>query len=211
MSKNQTVIVCESSINGTDKKFIENLIIKNALLPADTFFIDPKGEIEIVKGFLKLTFPNQPYIFSKETKNVLIIVDADENPAKRFKEISACLDKQKFSVQKSFHSSIPKTKTKINVGIYLFPDNANKGSLETLLLKGLNHTHLYKKLQCIENYINCLGSKDGRITVNNKSKAMFRIFMSTPNPDRYVSSIINSVNFNSSKFKSLKKFIKQIK
>lgn len=209
MSKFRTVIVCESNDNGTDKRLIETLIKNHSLLPNDSYLIEAKGDIETVKAFLKLTFPKKQYIVSEETMNVLVIVDADESPRQRFVEIKRCFDAQKFAIQRSIGTLFPRDAVKINVGIYLFPNNSRKGSLETLGLKALKHSHLTSKLGCIDSYMQCLGNKDGRITVNKKSKARFRIFMATPHPDRYVDSIIDSIDFNSSEFTMLKVFIKQ--
>lgn len=212
MSKYQTVLVCESTENGTDKRLIEKLIRNHSLLPNDTFCVETKqpGDIETIKRFLQSTLSVQPYIISKETKNLLIIVDADELPEQRFQEIKTCFDTEIFEVQESIRTSLPRDNTKINVGIYLLPDNSHRGSLETLGLKVLNHNNLTLKLRCIESYMQSLGSIDGQITENNKSKAKFRIFMATPQPDRYVDSIIGSIDFNSSEFNDLKDFIGQV-
>jgi hypothetical protein len=212
MSKHQTVLVCESTEKGTDKRLIEKLIISHSLLPNDTFCIEtrPPGDIKTIKGFLKSTLSVQPYVISKETKNILVIVDADEHPETRFQEIKTCFDTQIFEVQESLGTQLPIDNTKINVGIYLLPDNSHKGSLETLGLKALYHDNLTLKLGCIDSYMQGLGSIDGSITENNKSKAKFRIFMATPRPDRYVDSIIGSIDFNSEEFNNLKDFIRQV-
>lgn len=212
MSKYQTVLVCESTEKGTDKRLIEKLIINHSLLPNDTFCIETRqpGDIKTIIRFLKSTLSVQPYIISKETKNILVIVDADEHPEQRFQEIKTCFDSQIFEVQESIGAQFPRDNTKINVGIYLLPDNSHKGSLETLGLKVLYHDHLTSKLGCINYYMESLGNIDGHITENNKSKAKFRIFMATPRPDRYVDSIIDSIDFNSAEFNNLKDFIKQV-
>lgn len=212
MSKYQTVLVCESTEKGTDKRLIEKLIINHSLLPNDTFCIETRqpGDIKTIIGFIKLTLKVQQYIVSKETKNVLVIVDADEHPERRFQEIKTSFDTQIFEVQESIGAQFPRDNTKINVGIFLLPDNSHKGSLETLGLKVLHHDYLTSKLGCIDSYMQSLGSIDGDITENNKSKAKFRIFIATPKPDRYVDSIIDSIDFNSAEFDNLKDFIRQV-
>lgn len=211
MSQFQTLLVCESTENGTDKRLLEELIQKHSLLQAGNYTIITKspGGIVDVKGFLKNTLARQPSIVSKETKTVLVVVDSDENPRRRFTEIKNCLDAKVFKVQRSIGSILPRSSSKINVGIYLFPDRQNPGSLETLCLKTLKHNQLNSKLACVEQYMACIANLDGRMTINNKSKSKFRVFMTTPKPDRYVDSIINHTDFNSTELNKLKDFIKQ--
>lgn len=211
MSQFQTLLACESTQNGTDKRLLEELIKKHSLLQTGSYTIITKspGGIKDVKGFLKNTLANQPSIVSKETKTVLVIVDSDENPNRRFNEIRACFDTKLFQIQRLMNSAFPKSTKKINVGIFLFPDCSSKGSLETLCLEALKHNNLNAKLNCVNQHMICISRLDNRMTQNNKSKSKFRIFMATPKPDRYVDSIIDHTDFNSRKFNKLKNFIKR--
>ncbi|MBU0570150.1 hypothetical protein KKB40_05250 [Patescibacteria group bacterium] len=211
MSRFKTVLICESTQGGSDKLLLEELIKKHSLLQTNSYKIETKdpGSIDDVKEFLKTTLNTHHYIVSKETKNVLVIVDGDENPNRRFAEIRNCLDTGRFEIQRSINSILPRSLNKINVGIYLFPDCQNPGSLETLCLKTLKHNHLDSKLSCVDQYMTCIANLDGRMTANNKSKSKFRVFMATPKPDRYVSSIIDHTDFDSVEFNPLKDFIKQ--
>lgn len=207
------VIVCESTEKGTDKRLLETLIYKHSLLQANSFYIKtvpPTGSFDEVKGFLTNTLSKQEYIVSKKIDSVLVIVDADEDPQVRFQEIKKSFDTSVFSVQSSINSTLPFTKDKIRVGIYLFPDRQNPGSLETLALGALRHQNLGSKLKCVNNYINCVLTVDGPMTENNKSKSKFRIFMASPEPDRYVHGIMEHIDFNSKKFELLKDFIRQV-
>jgi hypothetical protein len=115
MSKSRTVIVCESTETGTDKRLIETLIAKHSLLPNDSFTTLTKypGDIQTVKDFLKYTLPRQTYIVSRETINILVIVDADEKPKDRFQEIKQCFNKQIFAVQQSMEARLSKDKTRL--------------------------------------------------------------------------------------------------
>jgi len=211
MSQFQTVLVCESTQNGTDRRLLEELIQKCSLLQAGNYEIVTKspGSIDDVKGFFKTTLDKQPYIVSRETKNVLVVVDGDENPRQRFTEIRNCFNTKDFQIQRTIGSTLPRSSSKINVGIYLFPDRQGPGSLETLCLKTLKHNQLNPKLTCVEQYMTCIASLDGRMTMNNKSKSKFRVFMATPKPDRYVDCILDHTNFDSAEFDLLKDFIKQ--
>jgi len=209
MPQFQTVLVCESTENGSDKRLLEELIQKHFLLQAGNYKIKPTGSIDDVKEFLKFGLITKSYIVSRETERVLVIIDSDKNPRQRFIEVKNCFDTKKFKVQQSISSILPHSLNKINVGIYLFPDRQNPGSLETLCLKTLKHNRLSSKLTCVEQYMACISNLDGRMTANNKSKSKFRVFMATPKPDRYVDCIIDHTDFNSAEFNSLKDFIKQ--
>ena len=81
---------------------------------------------------------------------------------------------------------MPRLRSNINVGIYLFPDNQDQGSLETLCLKALKHNKLKSKLDCIGEYFRCIRRFESKMTENNISKSKFRVFMATPDPDNYV-------------------------
>lgn len=211
MSQFKTILICESTKTGTDKRLLEKLITKHGLLANNSYKIEtkPPGSIVDVKEFLKNTLSKQAYVVSKEAKNILVLVDADEDPARRFLEIKNCFDMQIFEVQRSLNSTLPQTANKIDVGIYLFPDRQNVGSLETLCLKTLRHDNLNRKLSCVDKYITCISEADRNMTENNKSKSKFRIFMATPDPDRYVDSIINHIDSDSPGFNLLKNFIQQ--
>lgn len=212
MSSHKTVIVCESTPSGTDKRLLDALIHRHSLLPAESFTIktvSPTGSLGDVMGFLTATLKNQPYIVSQETKTVLVIVDADEEPLARYREIKACFDTQIFAVQSSIDSPLPTDLDKIHVGIYLFPDRQHAGSLETLGIKTLSHQALTNKLDCIDRYMGCIDRLDGPMTANNISKSKLRICMATPEPDRYVDSIIDHIDFDSPEFDLLKTFIQQ--
>jgi len=213
MTQYQNILICENTPSGTDKRLLENLIQRHALLPTTSYYIETRfpGSINDVTGFLKNTLVNQTYIVSKEAKNVLVIVDSDENPKQRFAKLKACFDSNVFQVQASLGASLPKSTNKINVGIFLFPDCRNPGSLETLCLKTLKHLHLDSKLHCVGQYMGCVSNLDSEMTENNSTKSKIRIFTATPDPDRYVDSILKLVDFDSTEFNLLKDFIKQAK
>jgi len=48
------------------------------------------------------------------------------------------------------------------------------------------------------------------MTENNISKAKFRILNATPNPDRYIKNVDESIDYNSDNLNTLKDFLKQI-
>lgn len=209
----KTLIVCESTKGGVDKRLITSLINVHNLHDNFDFRTSDNdeqkgvGSIEDVKELLKVGLTK--FLLGKNFENLLVIVDADEDGTARFQEIDSCLDKSLFKVQNSLVSALPNDSKKINTGIFLFPDNRSQGSLETLCLNALDHQHLQEKLKCVDDYMECIDGLDGRITENNKSKAKFRIFIATPNPDRYVDSILDCIDMDSGVFNNLKSFIQQ--
>lgn len=207
--KKKIWIVCESSDTGTDKKLIERLLADHEI-NFDHYEIQAKGSIGKVIDYLKTGLIASPEISSKNIETVLVIVDADENPVNRFNEIHNCFDQSFFSVQSDLTSPTPISSDKVNVGIFLFPDKQNPGSLETLCLNALNDSSCNQKLRCVDRYLDCLKTSnvDVNMTENNISKSKFRIFMATPCPDRYVPSIIDCIDTQASAFHKILDFLK---
>ncbi len=212
MPETHILIICESTDTGNDKKLIEELIEKHSLLREDEYKILPKNSIGEVKKYLEFNLFTNRRIVNEEIDSILIIVDADEEPKKRFKEIGELLSNNEategLKIQDSISSDLPNSTDKINVGVYLFPDRKNPGSLETLCFKSLKHEQLEEKLECINKYMECVCRIDRGMTENKKSKARYRIFVTTPNPRNYVDEITKNVDLRSDKFTKLKKFIK---
>jgi hypothetical protein len=212
----KTFIICESTKGGADKKFIKSLISTHNLLKefvihtTEDLAQKQTGSIDDVKKFIIHGLYNA--VVGKY-QNILIIVDADEDANERFKEILSCFKNQSnnFELPKKINDPIPNSLTKINVGIFLMPNNNDKGGLETLCLQGLKHNRKEEKLRCIKSYIDCLQNKriDQGLTTNNKDKAKFRIYHATPNPDGYVHDLLNAVDIDSTCFDNLKAFISQ--
>lgn len=211
----KTIIITESTDNGIDKKLLSELIKCKAL---DSFLnsieFNQSGSISDVCKELQTGLRQREFI-DGNVKNLLIIVDADENPKNRFEELKRNLLKnsnKNFNFPDKLNIVDKKDNEKINVGIFLFPDCENKGSLETLCLKALKHNKKDEKLKCVESYFDCLRSKEIDInekTEDNKSKSKFRIFMATPNPDRYIDSIIDYIDLESDVFNKVVNFIRK--
>lgn len=211
----KTIIITESTEMGVDKKLLSELI-KNRI--SEDFFnsveITPRTDTYGVCKELK-TGLQEAKLRDGNIKNLLIIVDADENPESRFKEIKTALSEnsnKNFNIPDGLNIVDKKDSEKINVGIFLFPDCENKGSLETLCLEAIKHDKKKEKLDCVEKYFNCLKGKKIDIseeTENNKSKSKFQVFMATPKSDRYVKNIINHIDLKSDAFNKLMDFIKK--
>jgi len=217
-----TQILVEGPEKGPDKGFLTKLIAQKSLLTGNVFEIDTQEKfhpedkncsIEEVLKYLSNIHKNR-HITNKEIriKNLLIIVDADQNVGERFKKIVSILKKNSiyFSIP-SRAGEVKKEEGKINVGVFLFPNNHNKGSLESLIWNCLDGGLAIKK-SCIENYINCLkkNSIDDGMTVNNVEKAKVRIMAATPKPHRAVDSLINLIDFQSETLEGLTRFLREV-
>jgi len=214
----KTRILTESTKGGADKRFIEGLILQRGLFQYggeyDIYTQDiaregDTGSVGQVLEYLK-NLPKEPDITSGEIKNLLIIVDADQNIHKRFNDIRDIIKKNKdiFSLPDEL-GKIKKEEGKINVGVYLFPDCNVTGALENLIL-GCNDVFSDKK-NCIEGYLACLDGKkiDSGMTKNQCAKAMVRIMATTPEPDNYVKNLIGLVDFESDSLDKLEAFLKE--
>ena len=213
----KTLVICESTKSGADAKIILSLISVGNLLPTgyeirttEDKNLRKNGSIEDVKDFI--TNGLSDYSIGK-FKNVLIIGDADNKLTKRFNEIKKCFNgqHQHFELPQSKSDTLPNSQNKINVNIYLLPNNKDKGGLETLCLKALKSKKWQEKLSCVKFYMSCLSRKriDPGLTENNKDKAKFRVYHATPNPDGYVHDLLNAIDIDSASFDDLKAFIRQ--
>ena len=70
-----------------------------------------------------------------------------------------------------------------------------------------------EKLDCVKSYFDCLQSKEidiNKKTEDNKSKSKFRVFIATPDPDRYVDSAIDYIDLESNVFDKIADFIRKV-
>jgi len=205
----QTLILCESTKNGLDINFLQEVIQSLNILKLTPYHIKPKGSISEVLEYLENGLHTENVVTTKKLKSLVIIVDADEEPQKRFQDIVKKLSAYKTFNCPEYIGSSPNTNWQnISVFIYLFPNNQCKGSIETLCLETLDK----KKMNCIKQYFSCLSSQsiDTNMTENILSKSQFRVFFASPNPNEYVKSILRVVDFNHASFQPLKIFLTKI-
>lgn len=135
-----------------------------------------------------------------------IIRDADENFGSAFESIKNVLKKMGIRVPDrpgQFSDAIPK------VGIFIMPDNANKGMLENLCLNTVKDD---KAIECVDQFIDC--AKKLKKQPKNVAKTKTQAYLAL------MPEIANSVgrgaqkgywNFNSVKLKPLINFLTQLK
>ena len=149
----KTLIITESTQNGTDKKFLESLIKCRSLL--SNFMFLPKGSISKVLEYIEFGLNNEAMLTDPQTKikTLLIIIDANSKPQERFKQVIDAFNSiSNFSLPEKPGVISRNSSKKFCVGIFLFPDNQHPGSLETLCTQALKHQKLTEKNNCIRRY-----------------------------------------------------------
>jgi hypothetical protein len=208
MTGDKILIIVEGK---TDSEIIENLIVKNNIFDKDNLeFLFDHGINEVYKYVENLSTIN--LITQNKVKRVLIIVDCDEeDPKNRFLRIINILNKQWKDLKKYNLSEVPTVPgvvsvehNKVGVGVFILPDNRNKGCLETLCLKSFENINI---LSCLDDYVNCLSNKGVNFNHNKIAKIKVRNYINTINPDTYSAELIKETNFLSSSFDELKIFL----
>ncbi|MEA1936593.1 MAG: DUF3226 domain-containing protein [Patescibacteria group bacterium] len=161
-----------------------------------------KGFNEMKESLVKISPSNLRYL--------LVIVDADEeNIEKRFEEIKNKFNKNKFNIPIKIGSIDCNDSEKINLGIFLLPNNKDKGSMDTLVYSALkNSSEKFKS--CVKLHRECFkknGLKKG--TENQEDKFNLRSIMAglIYKNERQTKFI----DFGNRNFEDLKKFLRQVK
>jgi len=199
-------IIVEGKGKNLDFQIIEKLtkeFTKKYKLDVD---IKPSGSYSEVCKFLETL----PKLSGINLKCLLIIVDTDEeNIEKRFKEIKNKFSKNKFNIPVKLGGIGSSDSEKVNLGIFLLPNNKNKGSMDTLVYSALKkNTEKFK--DCVKLHRRCFG-KNGlaKGTENQEDKFSLRSMMAglIYKNERQTKFI----DFENKNFEALKKFLEQVK
>jgi hypothetical protein len=209
MMADKILIILEGK---TDFEIIKKLIIKNNISDENKLeFFYNYGINDVYKYIENLSTISS--ITQNKINKLLIIVDCDDDePNNRFLKITSLLKKQWKDLKKYNFSKIPVNPgivnieyKKIGIGIFLLPDNKNKGCLETLCLRSFRNNNI---LSCLDNYINCLNSKGENLNHNKIAKLKVKNYIYTINPDTYSATLDQQTDYLSSCFDDLKDFLK---
>ena len=144
------------------------------------------------------------------------IRDADDLKAKAaFDSLSGILEKEGFclkteSIENNIFESSSKEFGNKKIGIFIMPNNRDKGALEDLCLLSIDS----EMINCIDGYINCcsISNKD-----TNISKAKIRSYLAVQEPLRENLTLGLAAKkdkgiwqFNHSGFNQIKKFLKEL-
>lgn len=196
-------IIVEGEKGNLDFQVIEKLTKE---CKVDVKIIPSKSYSEVRKFLVKVSPSNLKYI--------LVVVDVDEYDAeKRFEEIKNELSKNehkdKFNIPVKLGDINCDDPEKINLGIFLLPNNRNKGSMDTLVYSSLkNGTEKFR--DCVELHRGCF-KKNGleKGTENQEDKFNLRSIMAglVYKNERQTKFI----DFENENFEDLKKFLGQVK
>jgi Protein of unknown function (DUF3226) len=145
-------VVCEGN---SDRGFLEHLIDSRQLAGFTVGY--PTSETagaDGVSGIRKLLLAIDTSSDRPKLKGLLVIVDADENPAQRFAEIRGALAAMGCDIREPFAPRRVEGKN-LTVEVFLMPGRGRKGTLEHLLLDGVFERN--RQLEsCVNGFRDCL-------------------------------------------------------
>ncbi|SHH27697.1 DUF3226 domain-containing protein [Thermosipho atlanticus] len=140
-----------------------------------------------------------------KVKNILIILDADDSPDNTFKSVLSALKKANLPLPK--RPGEPTNNGQIKVGIFLFPDCKNPGTIEDLIIRSFDKN----VLNCIKEYINC-AEKLG-FNPKNEAKSFVYCYIAVqhePSGNFDVSIKRKHIDLEASVFDNIKEFLKRM-
>ena len=192
------------------KEYLKYLDIENVEIS------DVGGE-----GNFKIEIPRKLIESNRHFSKIGIISDADDNsPQKKFEELLKILNEINLldeiktnDIKLEFPKSLGEfSNNELSIGIFIMPNNNDKGAIEDLILKTIEGD---KVMDCVKEFINCV---DKKYTTNKEtadfnkkqSKRKIQIYLATK------TELANSIdtgaqkghfNFESEKLDKLKNFL----
>lgn len=108
-----------------------------------------------------------------ELSSIGILRDADDDPVGAFQSVCSALSANQFSAPASpgtFADGTPR------VGVYILPDAATKGALETLGLRSVGGD---PALACMGAYFDCVGDPPERTTAGQIAHAQAQVYLAS--------------------------------
>ena len=109
-----------------------------------------------------------------------VVRDADKYYDRAFQSVGGSLRRAGVPVPNSSLTPVIGTLdgADIQVSVYIMPDNASSGDLETLILRAIEGS---PALNCVENYIQCLNEQG--LTIRHERKAKLHAFLASDTDD----------------------------
>lgn len=200
---------CKIIVEGTEGNLDYEVIKKLTKEFAENYKLDvniePSKSYSEVCKFLETLFK----LSRTNLKYLLVIVDADDKDIKeRFKEIKSKFKKDNFNIPVKLGNINCDDSKKVNLGIFLLPNNKDKGSMDTLAYNALKD-NVEKYKDCVKLHRECF-KKNGltKGTENQEDKFSLRSIMAglIYKNERQTKFI----DFENKKFDTLKKFLGQV-
>ncbi len=143
-------VVCEGN---TDKAFLEHLIEHLGL---QDFKVGTPERVGAhgVSGFRKYLLAIETSSGPARLRGLLVVADADDDPAQRFNEVRAALARIGCDVPEPFTPRRVDSKN-LTVGVFLMPGRGRPGTLEHLLLDAV-FEHRPELERCVNEFQECL-------------------------------------------------------
>ena len=143
-------------------------------------------------------------------KYLLIIVDTDEkNVEERFKEIKSKFKKELFNLPVKLGDISCDDPKKVNLGIFLLPNNKDKGSMETLAYSALED-NVEKYKDCVKLHKECF-KRNGLTGKTTNQRDKFDWYSIMAGLDYNNERRTKFIDFKNKNFEALKKFLGQVK
>ncbi|HOA18068.1 MAG TPA: hypothetical protein PLD16_08240 [Fervidobacterium sp.] len=192
-----TLIIVEGK---DDEQFIECIIKDVELQHYQIVKLEGKDNLTVnfMSSLTKVTGFNV-------VKNIAIILDADRSVENSFRKVRSILENLGFPTPTKPFEVIDGNKYRI--GVFLFPDCENPGSIEDLIARSLNE----KTCRCINEYIECMKKEQFKVARISKS-ILYSYLAIQDEPSRDLATAIkrNQVSIKDSAFEKIKDFLKKI-
>jgi hypothetical protein len=145
-------VVCEG---GSDKGFLEYLIRARRLKGFDVACPTPETVgAHGLSGFPKYLLALETSTDRLKLRGLLVVADADENPAGRFQEVRGALAAMGCDLNEPFAPQRFDSKN-LTIGVFLMPGRGRTGTLEHLLLDAVFEAN--RELErCVNSFRECL-------------------------------------------------------
>ena len=174
---------------------------------------NPPDSIQIIEIQGTLTHPKLNAViflpdFNSKVKALGIVRDADTNFSSAFQSVTNFLTR--LNLPSPGAGQLFASNQNIKVGVFIFPNNAQPGALENLILGALN-TQYPNQMQCVASYLQCL-TNHGHI-VQKQNKANVHSFLATykePGISLGDAALENYWSSTDSAFTEIKSFLQQL-
>ena len=174
---------------------------------------NPPDSIQIIEIQGTLTHPKLNAVislpdFNLKVKALGIVRDADTNFASAFQSVTNFLTR--LNLPSPAAGQLFASNQNIKVGVFIFPDNAQSGALENLILMALN-TQYPKQMQCVTSYLQCLTNCGHTVRKQNKSNVhSFLATYNEPGISLGDAALENYWNSTDVAFTGIKDFLQQL-
>ncbi|MEJ5229678.1 MAG: DUF3226 domain-containing protein [Pseudothermotoga sp.] len=183
-----------------DKSFLQNILVTLGMEDCQIQELNGKDNLHRILPALSKT-PG-----FEDVKSLAIFLDADLSPSSTLQSIQNALSKTKLPVPRN--PGEVKSDGKIKIGVFLFPDCKNNGTVEDLIIKTLDKQFI----ECIQHYHNCV-KQTAKVNWEFTSKSiLYSYFAVQKEPARTFDVALKRghVNLYSPEFDAIRDFLKKL-